>query len=255
MSLNTAERRHVATGTDTAGDGDQMPAAQRVLAVCAHPDDESFGLGAVLATYAERAADVALLTLTAGEASTLGDERERLARQRSAELSCAVERLGISRSWLRTYPDGRLNEAPGDQLLADVQVAVDTHEADLLLVFDPAGITGHRDHKQATEAALLAACGANVPVLGWYVPTEVAMRLNGEFAAGIVPTTPVAGDLHVRVDRTSQTAAFTCHHSQSDDLPVVRRMVELLGDREYLRPLVRTSAVSEPPQRHEEAID
>lgn len=45
---------------------------QRVLGVVAHPDDESFGIGAVLAWLHQRGIPVSVLVFTRGEASTLG---------------------------------------------------------------------------------------------------------------------------------------------------------------------------------------
>ena len=49
-----------------------LPAVASVLAVCAHLDDESFGLGAVLSAFADRGVRTSVLCLTHGEASTLG---------------------------------------------------------------------------------------------------------------------------------------------------------------------------------------
>jgi hypothetical protein len=49
----------------------RLPRWDRVLAVVAHPDDESFGLGAVLAAVVGEGAEVGVLCLTHGEASTL----------------------------------------------------------------------------------------------------------------------------------------------------------------------------------------
>ena len=46
--------------------------AKEALAVVAHPDDESFGLGAVLSTLSRAGVTVRVLCLTHGEASTLG---------------------------------------------------------------------------------------------------------------------------------------------------------------------------------------
>ena len=51
--------------------GRSLPVASSVLAVCAHPDDESFGLGAVLHHFVANGADVAMLCFTRGEASSL----------------------------------------------------------------------------------------------------------------------------------------------------------------------------------------
>ena len=226
---------------------DLPPAAGRVLAVCAHPDDESFGLGGMIASYVRGGAEVAILTLTRGEASTLGADA-KLAQRRSAELACAVRQLGITTSWLRDHPDGHLAEVPIDQLVAEVQVAIERHRPELLLVFHPCGITGHPDHQRATEAALLAACGTDLPVHGWYVPDEVATTLNAEFGAGFVPIEPTAADRRVQVDRAAQRAACACHRSQGGALPLIERKLELSGDLEYLRALTRTAthAASRP---------
>jgi LmbE family N-acetylglucosaminyl deacetylase len=47
-----------------------LPAASMVLAICTHPDDESFGLGAVLDAYSAAGVRAAALCFTAGEATS-----------------------------------------------------------------------------------------------------------------------------------------------------------------------------------------
>jgi len=51
-----------------------LPEASPVLAVCVHPDDESFGLGAAWAAFAARGTPTAVLCLTHGTASALASE-------------------------------------------------------------------------------------------------------------------------------------------------------------------------------------
>jgi hypothetical protein len=64
--------------------------------------------------------------------------------------------------------------------------------AEGLVVFDPSGVTGHRDHVAATTAALQAADELNLPVLGWTIPAETAEQLNAEFdtALSAIPMRP-----------------------------------------------------------------
>jgi LmbE family N-acetylglucosaminyl deacetylase len=64
-------------------------AFRSVLAVCAHPDDESFGLGAALSTFSSWGVEISLLCFTHGEASTLGPNSWNLATIRADELSAA----------------------------------------------------------------------------------------------------------------------------------------------------------------------
>ena len=64
--------------TPAARPGRQLPAWASVLAVVAHPDDESFGLGAVIDRLAAGGAAVHVLCYTHGEASTLNETRADL---------------------------------------------------------------------------------------------------------------------------------------------------------------------------------
>jgi LmbE family N-acetylglucosaminyl deacetylase len=68
---------------------DSLPVESPVLAVCAHPDDESFGLGATLAALAGYGARTAVLCFTHGAASALGSGRGDLHQIRAAELAAA----------------------------------------------------------------------------------------------------------------------------------------------------------------------
>ncbi len=60
--------------------GREMPAWRSVLAVVAHPDDESFGLGAVIDALTSAGAAVHVLCFTRGEASTLNERDARPVR-------------------------------------------------------------------------------------------------------------------------------------------------------------------------------
>lgn len=207
--------------------------AWRLLAVTAHPDDESFGLGSVVTAFAARGASVSVLCFTHGERSTLGADVADLAARRSGELSAAARALGIEDIALLTYPDGRLAEVSMDELIGYVlQRAAD---ADALLVFDEGGVTGHPDHCGATDAALAAADVLDLPVLAWSIPRAVADGLNAEFGTCFVGRTEDELDMVMEVDRTRQLEAIACHRSQSADNPVLWRRLSLLGDREWLR--------------------
>ncbi len=133
--------------------GGGLPASASVLAVCAHPDDESFGLGAVLSAFADDGVRTSVLCLTHGEASTLGADAGDLHRIRGEELGVAADTLGVGAVRLLEFTDGRIAEEPLASLSAVVQDAMEEVGADLVLVFDEGGITGHPDHVRATDAA------------------------------------------------------------------------------------------------------
>jgi len=219
-----------------------LPAWSSVLAVVAHPDDESFGLGAILDAFNRGAARSAVLCLTHGEASTVHGVTGHLAAVRGQEFAAAARTLGVADIALRDYPDGGLAQVCRSRLAGEVIDAARAAHADGLLVFDPSGVTGHQDHATASAAALFAAAGLNLPVLGWTLPHSVAIQLNLEFGTGFVGHPATAIDINLPVDRARQLAASAAHVSQAVPTSVLWRRLELLGDVEQLRWLHRPDA-------------
>jgi LmbE family N-acetylglucosaminyl deacetylase len=233
--MNNPGRAAVSRPRHLDGPAEQLRAMTPVLAVCAHPDDESFGLGAILAALTDAGAVCSLMCFTRGEASTLGRPVTDLGHRRAGELRAAATVLGVTRADLLDYPDGALADVCVADLAQDVRRHAKAAAARTLLVFDEGGITGHPDHCAATAAALLAAAQLDLTVLAWTIPAEVATTLNTEFAATFVGRPETAVDFALAVDRTKQRIAIACHVSQSNENPVLWRRLDLLGNTEHLR--------------------
>ena len=205
-----------------------LPRLPSALVVIAHPDDESFGLGGLLARLAADGARLRVLCFTRGEASTLGADAD-LAVERPLELADAAEVLSVTEVSLLDYPDGGLATIPDDDLERAVEAHLDDAEA--LVVFEPHGVTGHPDHQAATRAAERVAVRCGLPVLEWGVRGDVAEALNDEFGTTFVA---LEGD-DVTVDRDAQWRAIRCHRTQSHDNPVLHRRLELQGSIDRVR--------------------
>lgn len=147
--------------------------SKTLLAVFAHPDDESFGPGGTLAKYAAEGIAVHLICATLGEAGEndtpgLG-ECENLACQREQELRCAASILGLAEVHLLGYRDSGMAGSPDNQhprslVQADPDVLAERVASlirrlrpQVVLTFDPFGGYGHPDHI-AMHRATVAAC-------------------------------------------------------------------------------------------------
>lgn len=196
----------------------------RVVAVHAHPDDESISTGGALAHLARRGADVLVVTCTLGEEGEVigetyqglvNDEADQLGGFRVHELSRALEILGVRGEFLGgpgRYRDSGMAGSPasrnprafvnsGDRAVNDL-VAIFRREAPhLVLTYDPNGGYGHPDHIRAHEITHLAAEQVPVPRILW------AARLREELEANVadrIPegwTRPAPGELDA-VDST-----------------------------------------------------
>ena len=201
----------------------------------ARPGDESFELGAVLSELVVRDVRAGLICFTHGGCSTRHGPPGDLSLIRSQELQAAAAQLRLARVELHHYPGGHLDAAPLDELASHVLQVIAEEEPSHLLVFDPDAVTGHPDRRRATQAALAAARATGLPVLTWALPQPVARRLNTEHGTSFAGRNPAEPDVTLTVSRERQWRAVTRYHSQPVDNPVLRRRLELLGDREYLR--------------------
>lgn len=143
--------------------------APRLLAVLAHPDDESLGFGGTLAKYAAEGVEVFLLTATRGDAGRWHGHRPgspehpgsaALAAIREAELRAAASALGIREVTVLDHGDQHLDRADPREVIASVAGHVRRIRPDVVLTFGPDGAYGHPDHiaiSQLTTAAIVAA--------------------------------------------------------------------------------------------------
>jgi hypothetical protein len=155
---------------------------RRVLAVVAHPDDESFGLGAVLSTFSGSGAETSVLCFTHGEASTLHGVLGDLGALRERELREAAAVLEVAAVRLLDHPDGQLESVSLDTLVTELLGMADAVAADLLLVFDEGASAGTRTiGAPPRPRAAPAACGIfpsppGPSLTGWLGPS---MRSSG----------------------------------------------------------------------------
>lgn len=98
---------------------------QTLLAVLAHPDDESFGPGGTLARYAHEDTAVHIAIATDGVAGSVveayKDKREQLAAVREEELEAAVDILGGSLHNLGYRDSGYINDPANEHPQAFIQ--------------------------------------------------------------------------------------------------------------------------------------
>jgi LmbE family N-acetylglucosaminyl deacetylase len=82
----------------------------KLMAILAHPDDESLGFGGTLAKYAAEEVEIHLVTATRGERGRFGSLRKgadpaEVGRVRETELRAAAAVLGIGDVSILGYPD------------------------------------------------------------------------------------------------------------------------------------------------------
>src|SRR4030095_3985094 len=137
----------------------------RLMAVLAHPDDESLGVGGTLTKYASDGVDVHLLTATRGDAGRYRGLRPddpqhpgpvAPAAIREAELPPAGAVLGIRHVSLLDFQDRYLDRADPRQAVASIAGHFRQVRPDVVVTFGPDGAYGHPDHiaiSQFTTAA------------------------------------------------------------------------------------------------------
>ncbi len=152
------------------------PGPLRLMAVHAHPDDESSKGAATMARYARENVDVMVCTLTGGERGDIlnkamerPDVRSDLARVRRAEMNRAREILGVQQRFLGfvdsglpegdplpPLPDGCFALQPLDVAAAPLVQAVREFRPHVMLSYDESGGYPHPDHVKTHQVTVEA---------------------------------------------------------------------------------------------------
>ena len=137
----------------------------RLMAVLAHPDDESLGTGGALAKYAAEGVATYLVTATRGERGRFGDSKvspgpEIVGKTREAELLSAAAELGLREVKFLDYLDGTLDRVDTAEAIAKIAGHLRRVRPHVVITFGPDGAYGHPDHiaiSQLTTAAIVCA--------------------------------------------------------------------------------------------------
>ncbi len=152
-----------------------------LLAVFAHPDDESFGPGGTLAKYCAEGVEVWLACATGGDVGTVDaamlSSYASTSQLRAAELCCAAQALGLRGVDFYAYRDSgmagspdnehpkSLVQAPMEEVVGKIVASIRQHRPQVVLCDNEHGGYGHPDHiklHQATVQAFTAAADPNL---------------------------------------------------------------------------------------------
>ncbi len=251
----------------------------KLMAVLAHPDDESLGIGGTLAKYAAEGVETYLLTATRGERGWRGEAvadpgLQAVGKVREAELLAAAKILGVREVQFLNYIDGDLDQADPAGAIGQIAAHLRRVRPQVVLTFGPEGAYGHPDHmaiSQFTLGALLAAADPTWQPDGSHPPHRVAkLYFMADSHAGAARYAALFGDLVMPVDGVDRRfpgwpewmmsaeldtdahwrttlRAIQCHTSQIGDLANLVAACEsdhaaLLGQKYFIRALSLVNA-------------
>jgi LmbE family N-acetylglucosaminyl deacetylase len=155
-----------------------------LMAVHAHPDDESSSTGGVLARYSDEGIRTVVVTCTNGEfGDTLdgvkpgedGHDEQAVAQIRLAELREACKHLGVTDLELLGYHDSGMPDweyknrpdafcnVPQDEVVARIGGLIEQYRPQVLITYDDLGAYQHPDHLYASRCAQAAAAATGIP--------------------------------------------------------------------------------------------
>ena len=209
----------------------QHTGARSVLAIFAHPDDETLAAGALADAGSRDGIHVRTITLTMGEAGVPEPQvshTKDIRLIRESELRRYGFALGIDHQEVWEYPDGQLSEVPSRDIGDRIVERIRAWKPDLVLTFDPAsGYNGHPDHRAAgaiTTEAVRASLDSGYrielgtahrpKVIGYVLaPARAFSTIGGRELRAVAATQPDA-NLAVSVDPDLRILGWRIHASQ-----------------------------------------
>lgn len=155
-----------------------------LMAIHAHPDDESSSTGGVLAAYSDQGIKTVVVTCTNGEfgdgpagikPGDDGHDESGVALTRLAELREACKHLGVTELELLGYHDSGMPEweyrhrpeafcnIPLDEVADRIGALIERYGPQVVITYDPDGLYQHPDHVHAARAAIAAVERTGIP--------------------------------------------------------------------------------------------
>lgn len=230
----------------------------KLMCILAHPDDETFGAGGILAKYAAEGVETSLLVATLGQRGWTGDPEDYPGLQemgdiRAEELRCSADVLGVKELILLDFVDGELHKIEPQGIVPQIAGHLRRVRPQVVVTFDPFGLYGHPDHIAISQFAMAAVVAAASPGLGGedHLPPHTVSKLYfvAESEQRIRTFETVTGEIAMSIDDEERKAvrwpswsisaeidataywdrvieAFRCHKSQVNDPDAIASLRE-----------------------------
>ena len=129
------------------------PTNRRLLAVFAHPDDETAFSSILFRRIAQTGASLNLITLTNGEKSTLRfgiEEDVNLGEARKQEMQRIAQLFKVNHLFLPGFPDGEI-ENYSSEIHSYLGDKIEKLKPDVFVTMEQNGVSGHFDHIAVTR--------------------------------------------------------------------------------------------------------
>jgi LmbE family N-acetylglucosaminyl deacetylase len=211
-----------------------------IVGVWAHPDDESFVMGGLMAAAAQSGARVVCITATRGELGAQDAGRwplERLAEIRTGEMADALNALGVREHRWLGYVDGSCPSVDEGEAAGRIAEILREVSPRTMITFGPDEFTKHPDHLAVSAWTTQAFGRAAIPGASLYYAAITPEQVDEYIRAypeinGWAPDTPpstaledIAVDLDLDERLVEQKlAALRAHRSQTG--PVFARFTD-----------------------------
>jgi len=230
---------------------------QTLLAVFAHPDDETYRPGGTLALLAGQGVRIELLTFTRGEAGSCGNpplcSPAELSEVRERELNSACALLGIQPPRLLDYIDGRLQDNDAEKMISKILEVVQEIMPQVILSFGPDGLSGHPDHIAVSEWAA-DAYRRSKEVAALYSITVPQSLVNkfGMRQLQPVPDEMITLSVDISPIWDTKLAAMRCHATQISSSPIMsappEQQILFFGSEYFVCSAIRRSEADFMPK-------
>jgi LmbE family N-acetylglucosaminyl deacetylase len=159
------------------------------VCVWAHPDDETYLCGGVMAALRAAGRRVVCVTATRGEGGGQLPPSE-LGELRTRELDEALRVLGVDEHLWLDLPDGGCDAVPPEGPIGRIAAVLRAVRPATVLTFAPDGLTGHPDHRAVGRWTRQAFAAVQVPgshlletaitasARAWFAPFEAELSVT-----------------------------------------------------------------------------
>lgn len=194
-----------------------------VVGIFAHPDDEVFGPGGTLASFAKEGRDVYLICVTDGAAGLNSSSEDReLGEIRKEELQASAQHLGIKKVIFLGYEDGTLSNNVYHEVADKLQAILEPIQPEIIVTMEQRGVSGHLDHIAVSMIASFVF--EKMPEISeiWYYALTLAARALQEpyyiyFPQGYRPE-EISKSVDISPVWEQKVSAMHEHKSQMHDI-------------------------------------